>query len=142
MSTLADFQTMLSPQGLVQIDIEVTFTGLPSVTYSRIQAYNSIGVDVTEAAADIFDAFSVYDDGTDQGTTIITLTGLADIMPMRWEWSYDEEEISSPGTFHTINETWDFDGVSATRTFSASATNRKSTKGTQPFTITAFTCPA
>lgn len=133
---------MLSPQGRVQIDIEVTFTGMPSVTYNRIQVYDSIGFGPDELAAGIFDAFSVYDDGTDQGTTIITLTGLADVVPMRWEWSYDEEEITSPGTFHTINETWDFDGVSATRTFSASATNRKSSKGTQPFNIDVFICPS
>jgi hypothetical protein len=128
------------PQAHVRIDISVKINGSEVNSSSRVEIYNSIGVDPAAFEADIFDLFFVSDDGTDVTVTEITLTGLCDVMPMRWEWSYDEESISSPGTFNTVNETWDFDGISATRTFSATS-GFESIKGFQAFDITNFICP-
>lgn len=130
------------PQAYVQLDISVKYNGAEVNSASRVQLYSQFGYEPNSLAADIFDLFYVEDDGAGNVTTTeITLTGLCDVMPLRWEWNYDEEDTTSPGTYYNQTETWDFDGASASRTFSPSAANRKCVKGFQAFTITAFKCP-
>lgn len=130
------------PRALVQIDISVKLNGTEVNSSSSIQGYAEFGAAPSSLAADIFDLFYLENDGAGNvTTTTITLTGLSHLMPLRWEWNYDEEDTTSPGTYYNQTETWDFDGASATRTFSPSAANRKAVKGTQAFTITAFVCP-
>lgn len=141
MAQAQQLDTQWQPQAYVRIEISVKLNGSEVNSSSRVQLYNAFGVDPADLAADIFDLFSVSDDGTDIITTEITLTALADIVPWRIEWNYDEETIAVPGSFNNITETWDFNGTSDTRTFSASVTDRKSIKGFQNFTITDFIFP-
>lgn len=138
--TANDLKLMSLPYAVVRVETSVKLNGTEITSQDINKIFSDFNNDVNSLAVDIFGLWNLKKDGADEITTTITLTGLADVVPMRWEWSYDEAEIST-GTLHSLNESWDFDGVSATRTFTASANDRVSQPPSQDLQVTGFKLP-
>lgn len=136
-----DLKLMSLPHAVVRVETSVKLNGAEIASQDIKISFIDLNNDVNSlAVTDLFSLWNLKKDGADDITTTITLTGLADVVPMRWEWDYDEAEIST-GTVHNLSDSWDFDGVSATRTFSASTNDRVSQPPSQNLQVTDFKLP-
>lgn len=84
----------------------------------------------------------LQDDGVDVYTMRITIRHLSDIVPMKFSWDYNEEQLGGGPTFGGFTGTIDLpDAGPVTQTFSISTSNRRSVNVYGDITSTTFVGP-
>jgi|GEM_PF-2223539 len=136
MSDLADFINMVSPCVYVRCLVELLEDGvITSTPYDVIASVSGYG---ETSPFSFLDHWSVYENGF-TGTTRVTLTHLADILPMRWNWDYIEID-DTPGADIPGNAFIELITATATKTFSPSGSTMHSYGPTHISNIV-FTAP-
>lgn len=140
MGQATDLYNQAAPLVYYEVKTEILKNGAVDSTHTQVSFTNQFGV---EGSSKPTDYWYLSKDGVDNYQTRLTITHLADQLPMRFTWTYREREITpNPATVHgSFSVTLDLTGSSVTHTYSASGTNRQSARSSNDITATGFFSP-